>query len=315
MTEQENNSKSTRPRHSVSLGRLFRILLWVLVVFGSLITFPAGISWMIGLWIGWIGCLVMLKRPAWLPLAILLFVLAIKQTGWTPALIALLVTGCCLLVGIWREWKVNWLHALLAMWIGCFAWFATARWSDANRSHPFRLSPNRPVVCLGDSLTDYGYPQELEKLIRAPIADFGRNGYTTTQAIKKLMPEIEALNPQCVIVELGGHDYKDGRSRAETRAALAEIIERAQAVGAEVILVEIPSGFISDPFAGLERELCREYDLELISDTLIRRFIFFSPNIPPGSWLGASSWLSEDGLHPNDRGNRLFAEYVAAAIK
>ncbi len=89
------------------------------------------------------------------------------------------------------------------------------------------------------------------------------------------------------------------------------LIESFRATGAEVILVEIPRGFICDPWQGFDRRLARHYDLELIPDTMIRRLIFWSPIVPPGMWVQAENHLSRDGLHPNAQGNRMMAETVA----
>ncbi len=80
------------------------------------------------------------------------------------------------------------------------------------------------------------------------------------------------------------------------------------------MLVEIPRGFVTDTFGGIERRLARKYDLQLVSDTPIRKFVFFSSLVPPGIWLDASQHLSEDGLHPNQRGNQVLANYVLGAL-
>ena len=91
-----------------------------------------------------------------------------------------------------------------------------------------------------------------------------------------------------MIVELGGHDFLRGRSRAATRDVLERIITTLRDAGVEVILMEIPRGFLTDPYAGLERELARQYDLELISDSAIRQLVLFSPYAPPGMWINGS---------------------------
>jgi acyl-CoA thioesterase-1 len=78
--------------------------------------------------------------------------------------------------------------------------------------------------------------------------------------------------------------------------------------------MEIPRGLITDPFWGLERGLARRYDLELVSDSAIRRLVLWSPYGPPGMWLDPGSRLSDDGLHANARGNRLLAEQAAQAL-
>ena len=115
-------------------------------------------------------------------------------------------------------------------------------------------------------------------------------------------------------MELGGHDYKDGEPRDQTKARLRQIIQELTDADIEVVIVEIIRGFISDPFYGVERELAAEFDLQLIPDTIIRRFVFFSPIAPPGYWLDSSQHLSNDGLHPNERGQVEFAKVVADTI-
>ena len=163
-------------------------------------------------------------------------------------------------------------------------------------------------------MTDYGYPQELEKLISVPVADFGVNGIKTDDGIK-MIPEILAANPQLVVIELGGHDYNAGQKpRSATRSNLETLIEAFLEQDIVVILVEIPRGFVSDPYDGLERELAAKYDLQLINDSVIRSFVFNSPIIPPGMWLDPSQRYSDDGLHPNDLGNKHFARVVRHAL-
>lgn len=66
---------------------------------------------------------------------------------------------------------------------------------------------------------------------------------------------------------------------------------------------------------GLKRRLADEYALELVWDTPLRRLIFWSTTVPPGTWLDARHHLSDDGLHPNDNGAKFLAETVAPALE
>jgi lysophospholipase L1-like esterase len=177
----------------------------------------------------------------------------------------------------------------------------------------------QPVVCLGDSMTSMGdgraaYPERLGEIIALPVVNLGRPGIDTRQAADSL-PDLVRARPQVVVLELGSHDFLKGRSRAETKAGLEKIIVACQEIGAEVVLMEMPRGYMIDPFAGLERELAREYDLELVPDTAIRRLLLASPALPPGQWIGGPYLTEDDGLHPNDLGNRLLAGYVADALE
>ena len=115
------------------------------------------------------------------------------------------------------------------------------------------------------------------------------------------------------MIELGGHDFLQGRSRAATKEKLQQMIAACREMGAEVVLVEIPRGFMTDPFAGLERELAAEHDLELVPDSAIRQLVLWSPISPPGMWIPGSH-LSDDGIHTNARGSTFVAQYVVDAL-
>lgn len=295
-------------------NRVGRLIAWTVALLCSLIAFPNVLPiWLFG-WIAFHTLLLFRGRPSLVPMLAGLALLAVKLPEPSIWIILLVVAMTTCLVGHRETNFRNYgFKTTLFVW-ACWILFAVNFWLGSNTSIETVLDPERPVVCLGDSLTDYGYPKELEKLISVPVSDFGFNGYTTEDGIG-LLEEIIATNPQAVIVELGGHDFKDGKSRAQTKENLTTIIETCIASGARVVLVEIARGFISDPYYGLERELARKMDLQLIPDTMMRRLIFWSPIIPPGSLVGESMQNSKDGLHPNENGNQMMARYVADSLE
>ena len=301
-----------------------RILLAVSVIvllFGSLITFPAYLPWMALVWIVLALISHTKSRAIWPWLLGCAAITIVKRPGFAISIWAFVIV--VLAVAVWDWWKFPssggksnrkklcgfaalLLSAVACLWIG--------NWFDTNTSKHL-VADGRPIACLGDSLTDFGYPQELEKLISSPVADFGVNGITTDDGIE-MIPEILAVNPQAIVIELGGHDYNgDNKTRQATRANLVKLIEAFRDQKVEVLLLEIPRGFISDPYDGLERELAAEYDLQLVDDTVIRSFIFNSPLLPPGIWLDPSRRYSKDGLHPNQLGNEHFASVVCCALE
>ncbi len=302
-------------------------IIWALgttaAVVVSLMTFPSAIPWMVAFWLGWHTWRVRRGGQGYLPLAVCLGILAVKGVAWIPELAVLAgLMFLAVVAAVWqrkvtspRGRRIAWGGAL-ALWTawGFLGW---GWYRAAHCSHPVELHDSRPVACLGDSLTagivgDGGYPVELRQRITLPVVDFARPGSDIGMALKSLPALLEA-RPQVVIVELGGNDFVMGRQRAETRQKLEQIITACRGIGAEVILVEIPRGFCRDSFGGLERELAREYDLELISDTMIRKLVLWSPLAPPGMWTSGPH-LSDDGLHPNAHGNRLMADEVAGAL-
>ena len=315
-----------------SASRIVSVIAFTLAFFGSLLTFPQYTPLMLGGWLG-MHFLFSLKyqkgyeqRPSYVPLLCILILVFTKLPEPTAALALFVLSIFVLLYQTLRirttphkdsfEDKKEISRTLGPTRISAVCsllLFLASHWWGANTSRLAKLDPLRPILCLGDSLTDFGYPEELAKLVSVPIEDLGFNGYTTVDGIG-LIPEIIEKRPQCVVIELGGHDYKDGKPRSETRQNLIEIIDACEKIGANVVLVEIIHGFISDPYFGMERGISRQYDLQLVHDGMIRQLVFWSPHCPPGSWTEKSNHFSKDGLHPNSAGNKMMAARVSKAL-
>jgi acyl-CoA thioesterase I len=188
----------------------------------------------------------------------------------------------------------------------------------AHCQHAVVLKLDRPVVCYGDSMTSLGmfggYPDDLRTLISVPVVNAGIPGISAKQTATECLPHILKHNPQIVVIELGGHDMLRDHGRAATKANLKTIIHAVRRIGAEVVLMEIPRAFVSDPFWGLEREIAREEDVELIPDTVLRTIFFRSCAFPPGTWLGPPYLTDETGIHANTAGQKVLAEAVASAL-
>ncbi|HEX7376125.1 MAG TPA: GDSL-type esterase/lipase family protein [Pirellulales bacterium] len=305
--------------------RIGRLLLLALAVVASLLTFPAGIVWMSACWFAAYSMAVVRKNRASWFLVAWAAIIVTKRIDW-PAGLWFLMCGVALTVTAsllgWRGKRFWAASCPPAIWCGWIA-FAISSHQAGHLSRSPPTPQGRSIVCLGDSLTSYtrdgGYPEVLAEMVSLPVINLGQPGITSAAALKKL-PEMKAARPAVVVIELGGHDFlKDESllkraSRAAVKRNLETIIAAARTLGAEVVLMEVPRGFIVDPYAGLERELAREHDLELIPDTTIRRFVLFSPVAPPGMWLGGP-YLSDDGLHPNSRGNALLAQRVLTALE
>lgn len=291
----------------------------------SLLTFPAAIAWMIAAWLLGHSIAVGTRQRGWMPLVVCVVVLTVKRLDASLALYVL-VAGMFAVAAVrcfvtWKQTRPavtrsTWI-IVGVLWI-LWAVMAYDRAAAARCNRAVVLHDERPVVCLGDSLTsnppDPAYPDFLAERITLPVVNLGHPGISTAQALSRL-PALVAANPQVVVIELGGHDFLQSKSRAETKANLETIIVAARGAGAEVVLFEIPRGFITDGYGGVERELARQYDLELISDGAIRQLVLWSPFAPPGIWMRGESRLSDDGLHPNERGARHLANTVARSLE
>ncbi|HEX7900003.1 MAG TPA: GDSL-type esterase/lipase family protein [Planctomycetota bacterium] len=288
---------------------LARIPIYLGVV-ASLLVFPAGVPWMALGWILLFGVELLRGRPSWIFAALPLVLILVKRVDWPLALPVLLLLLAASASGA-RRLAVDRRRAAAALAVLLLGWtWVLWAWSDAARtSRRPSFDPDRPIVCVGDSLTAYAYPRELQNLVAAKVVDHGVGGTTAAQGLEALSRTL-ALKPQAVLIEFGGHDYLRDRTRDQTRASLDAMIRACREAGAEVILFEIPRGFLYDPFGGLERQLARAHDLELVTDGAIRSLILRSPWFP----VRLGEPLSYDGLHPNEAGNAHLARAAAAAL-
>ncbi|MCM2375008.1 GDSL-type esterase/lipase family protein [Aporhodopirellula aestuarii] len=305
--------------------QILRMLVISSVIAFSLLSFPSVLPWMIAGWLIVYTFLAVRDRPAWVPLTICLTILLIRLVPRTPAMLALGVVFAAVAWMRFRDRHQPTMHAKWTIPLILVPWFAWGAmyWEHqsiitCNRPHFQFFDSSSPIVCVGDSLTDgmrpdLGYPDALDKMLDNPVINEGFSGIATRQGLD-LMPRVLKHKPAVVVIELGGHDFLKGHSRASTKANLIKMIDVCRESGAEVILMEIPRGFMFDPFASLEREIAYEKDVQLIGDTWLREIVLMSPIAPPGMWLPASVRLSDDGIHSNPRGSRKIAERVAKAI-
>jgi len=252
-----------------------------------------------------------------MPLAAAASFVLVKRVDGAPWLIALLLLMLLCAVADWTRRRRPWVSARLlagaSLLLLAGAWTVMAlRWhADSHTHRRPGFDAGRPVLCIGDSLAAKGFPRKLAERLSVPVVDLAFPGVTAPEGRERLAEHLK-LRPQAVVIELGGHDFLKGRSRGETKSVLEAMILEARAAGAEVVLFEVPRGVVMDGYAGLERELARTHDVELIGDGAIRQLIFFSPLTPLG-WTGRK--LSDDGLHPNDRGHAFLAGRVVDALR
>ena len=286
-----------------------------------MLTFPSALPWMVGFWLCVHAYLAVNGRGAWVPLVICLTILVLKLVPRTPVV---LMFGLVLAIVIYSRFKQDRLPKILARptfssAVVLIAWACLLlHWRMIeNCSHTNVLDISRPVVCVGDSLTDgllpdHGYPEPLKAMITMPVINLGFSGISTSQGLGQ-MERVLSHDPQVVVIELGGHDFLKGHGRATAKANLIKMIDQSREAGADVVLMEIPRGFMFDPYASLEREIAYEKDVQLVSDTWLRQIVLLSPIAPPGKWF-PSLQLSDDGIHSNPKGSQAIARRVADAI-
>jgi acyl-CoA thioesterase-1 len=169
------------------------------------------------------------------------------------------------------------------------------------------------IVAFGDSLTaGYGldpresYPSLLQKRLEADgyqyeVVNAGVSGDTSAGGVRRIDWALEG-DVRVVIVELGANDILRLQPIEQMKKNLAQIIERAKAKGARVLLAGMEAPTNSGPEYRLQaheafEELAREHDVELIP--------FFLEGVG-----GVESLNQPDGIHPNREGTKVVAETV-----
>ena len=157
----------------------------VLAIAVSLLIFQSVLLWMVAFWLAVAGVAIGRNREAWLPLAACVAVLLIKRPDWSPVLMLLAASMAAVAAILFWKRKSSFVTgrqsrlALVAVGVLWVLW-AAAVWGQYSDSHALvanRLDPNRPIVCLGDSLTtglsdDEAYPMHLQQLVSVHVLEF-----------------------------------------------------------------------------------------------------------------------------------------------
>lgn len=168
-------------------------------------------------------------------------------------------------------------------------------------------SKGRNIVCFGDSITfGYGaaagqdYPSVLSKMLDMPVINSGTDGETSSEALFRLKDEALDKDPLLVIIELGGNDFLKKIPMETTIKNIKEIIERIQARGAMVAVVDISAGFFLKDYRAAFKKIAQEGKA------------IFVPAILKGIITNPS--MKSDFLHPNENGYKLIAQRIYRKI-
>ena len=165
------------------------------------------------------------------------------------------------------------------------------------------------VVALGDSLTaglgvgvEEAYPALLEARLRREGFDYrvvnaGVSGDTSAGGLRRLDWALK-LKPQVLIVALGANDGLRGQPPAALRANLTQIVERARAAGARVLLagMRVPPNYGDEyarAFAAVYASVARATGPFLLDGV-----------------AGDPRLNQADGIHPTAEGQRVIAEHL-----
>ncbi|HEY5643999.1 MAG TPA: arylesterase [Woeseiaceae bacterium] len=155
------------------------------------------------------------------------------------------------------------------------------------------------AVLLQRRLEEQGYEH---RVINASIS-----GETTEGGVTRIDQALGNFSPALIILELGGNDGLRGFPPARIRDNLEQIILRAKASGAAVVLlgIRIPSNYgarYSESFEAVYRDVSEKLGIEWIE--------FFMEGIALNDAL-----LQEDRIHPNAEAQPLLLDNAWPVIE
>jgi lysophospholipase L1-like esterase len=210
-------------------------------------------------------------------------------------------------------------EGLIKLWMNDYA--NLARYRDANAKLGPPASNEDRVVFMGDSITDIWH---LDKSFPGkPYVNRGIGGQTTPQMLIRLRPDVIALAPRVVVILAGTNDISGNTgpmTLGEIEANLQTMCELARLHRIRVVLASVlPVNNYTERSKLFFPLRPPDQILELnrwIKDYATRNnyihLDYFSAMVDDKGLLQRD--LSEDGLHPNDKGYAVMAPLAQKAI-
>lgn len=164
------------------------------------------------------------------------------------------------------------------------------------------------ILAFGDSLTagsgatkEESYPSVLEQLAGYTVINAGVSGETSVEGSIRFLSLLEEYRPDLVILCHGGNDLLQQIEEEQTIHNLKSMIEDAQSMGADLILVGVPKPRFRLKPPPFYEEIAKQYgipyDGKILGQILSK---------PP---------LRSDYVHPNAEGYKKLAESMATLIR
>jgi lysophospholipase L1-like esterase len=207
-------------------------------------------------------------------------------------------------------------------------WPALARYHDANAKTTSASNDEARVVFMGDSITDsWQNPRYGGFFPGKPYIDRGISGQTTPQMLIRFRPDVIALRPKVVVILAGTNDLA-GNTGPMTLAAIEDnlisMFDLAHANGIRVVFASVlPVSDYEKTKDGqpIIQTKARPPDQINALNAWMKKYAamhggiyldYFSALADDKGFL--KDELSEDGLHPNQKGYQVMAPLAEQAI-
>lgn len=208
-------------------------------------------------------------------------------------------------------------------------WPALRRYHDANSKVAAPAKDEQRVVFMGDSITDsWDDPKYGGFFPGKPYIDRGISGQTTPQMLIRFRAEVIALKPKVVVILAGTNDIAGNTGPMSLEAIEDNLISMAELARANKIRVVLSSVLpISDYektkegkpiIQSLRRppeqiKALNEWMRKYAADTHAIYLDYYSAMVDDKGLL--KDELSNDGLHPNQKGYEVMAPLAEQAIR
>lgn len=206
-------------------------------------------------------------------------------------------------------------------------WPQLARYHEANEKLAPAAKTDTRVVFMGDSITDsWQNPKFGGFFPGKPYVDRGISGQTTPQMLIRFHPDVIALHPKVVVILAGTNDIAGNTGPMSLEAIQDNLISMADLAKANSIKVVFASVLpISDYDQRDGKPIIRstqrppekikalnEWMKTYTANNKLIYLDYYSAVVDDKGFLRDE--LSDDGLHPNQKGYEIMAPLAEAAI-
>jgi lysophospholipase L1-like esterase len=207
-------------------------------------------------------------------------------------------------------------------------WPALARYRDDNEKVTTPAKNERRVVFMGDSITDsWDDPRYGGFFPGKPYVNRGISGQTTPQMLIRFRPDVIALKPEVVVILAGTNDIAGNTGPMTLEAIQDNIISMAELARLNrmrVVLASVlPVSDYEKSAGGQPRiqtvrrppetiKALNEWMRNYATQNKLTYLDYYSAMIDDKGFL--KDELSNDGLHPNEKGYEVMAPLAEQAI-